>query len=88
MALLVERDGATQVLKVASDPANNERLHDEAEVLRKLRHQYVVRLDDELDFDGRVGLLMERAGQQTLAQRLGQEGRYTSSCCSASETIY
>lgn len=74
MALLVERDGATQVLKVASDPANNDRLHGEAEILRKLRHQYVVRLDDELDFDGRVGLLMERAGQQTLAQRLRQEG--------------
>lgn len=74
VALLVERDGANQVLKVASDPANNDRLHGEAEILRKLRHQYVVRLDEELDFDGRVGLLMERAGQQTLAQRLRQEG--------------
>lgn len=74
VALLVEGDGTSQVLKVASDPANNDRLRDEAEVLRKLRHQYVVRLDDELDFDGRVGLLMERAGHQTLAQRLRQEG--------------
>ena len=74
VALLVERDGATQVLKVASDPANNDRLRGEAEILRKLRHQYIVRLDDELDFDGRVGLLMERAGLQTLAQRLRQEG--------------
>ena len=74
VALLVERDGSTQVLKIASDPANNDRLRDEAEVLRKLRHQYVVRLDDELDFDGRVGLLMERAGTQTLAQRLRLEG--------------
>ena len=74
VALLVERDGTTEVLKVASDPANNDRLLGEAEVLRKLRHQYVVKLDDELDFDGRVGLLMERAGQQTLAQRLRQEG--------------
>ena len=74
VALLVEGAGTTKVLKVASDPANNDRLHGEAEVLRKLRHQFVVKLDDELDFDGRVGLLMERAGHQTLAQRLRQEG--------------
>lgn len=73
IALLVERDGKTQVLKIASDPEHNG-LRAEAEVLRKLRHQHIVEIDDELEFDGRIGLLMEQAGPQTLGQRLRAEG--------------
>src|SRR5690606_31165011 len=74
VALLVERDGRQHVLKVALDPAHNDRLRGEAEVLRKLRHQSVVALDDTLELNGRVGLLLAVAGEQTLAQRLRSEG--------------
>ena len=81
LALLVERDGREHVLKVALSPDHNDRLRAEADVLRRLRHQYIVELhDDELSFrDGagneRVGLLMARAGEATLADRLRDEGR-------------
>jgi serine/threonine protein kinase len=73
-ALLVERNDKQQVLKVASEPDHNDRLRGEGEVLHKLRHQHIVELDEVLEFSGRVGLLMERAGSQTLAQRLTKEG--------------
>jgi serine/threonine protein kinase len=75
VALLVERDGRMQVLKVASDPEDSDRIRAEGEVLRKLRHPHIVAVHDEdLDFDGRAGLLMERAGEETLAKRLTREG--------------
>ncbi len=80
LALLVERDGREHVLKVALSPEHNDRLHAEADVMRRLRHQYIVELHDVLTFhDGtgseRVGLLMARAGDATLADRLHDEGR-------------
>ena len=80
LALLVERDGREHVLKVALSRDHNDRLRAEAEVLRRLRHQYIVELHDELSFeDGagsvRVALLMARAGDATLADRLRDEGR-------------
>ena len=81
LALLVERDGREHVLKVALSPEHNDRLHAEAEVLGALRHQYIVELHDVLKFrddetgNERVGLLMARAGDATLADRLREEGR-------------
>ena len=74
LALLVERGGREQVLKVALSSKDNGRLEAEAEVLRRLRHQSVVELHDVLRFGGRVGLLMARAGRETLADRLREEG--------------
>ena len=75
LALLVERDKREHVLKVALTAESNDRLGAEAEVLRSLRHQYIVELQDELRFGERVGLLMARAGEATLADRLRDEGR-------------
>ena len=75
LALLVERAGREHVLKVALAPDRNGRLQAEAEVLRSLRHQFVVELHDELRFGERAGLLMARAGDATLADRLRAEGR-------------
>ena len=75
LALLVDRDGREQVLKVALSPDSNARLEAEAEVLRPLRHQFIVELYDVLRFGDRVGLLMARAGDATLADRLRAEGR-------------
>jgi serine/threonine protein kinase len=62
------------VLKVALKPEDNERLREEGEVLRKLRSEYIVGFVEELDFDGTVGLLLETAGDQTLAEYLREEG--------------
>jgi serine/threonine protein kinase len=76
LALLVDDQGKEQVLKVALEPEDNARLRAEADVLRKLRrHQYIIQLHDERDYQGRVGILMDRAGEKTLAQRLREEGR-------------
>lgn len=75
LALLVECNGCEQVLKVALSPEDNSRLETEAEVLRTLRHQYIVEFHELLRFGDRVGLLMARAGDATLADRLRDEGR-------------
>ncbi|MBA4158987.1 MAG: BREX system serine/threonine kinase PglW, partial [Gemmatimonadetes bacterium] len=81
VALLAERDGREGVLKVALEPRLNERLRQEAEVLRRVRHQNVVQLFGEVELSGHAALFMatagteNRAGTYTLAQRLREEGR-------------
>ncbi len=75
LALLVDLDGREQVLKVALSPEKNERLEAEGKVLGRLRHQYIVELHEVLRFGERVGLLMAKAGDETLADRLREEGR-------------
>ena len=46
-----------------------------AKSLRKLRHQSIVECREVLEVAGRTALLMRRAGEKTLAQRLREEGR-------------
>lgn len=75
VAFLVDKDGVEQVLKLALDPRHNERLRGEAEVLAKLRDRHVVELLSAVEIGERVGLLMARAGDSTLAQRIRKEGR-------------
>jgi serine/threonine protein kinase len=75
VAFLVDRDGAESVLKIAATSEHNERIRAEAEVLKKLRHQHIVEFRDLLEIGDRLGLLMARAGEMTLAQRLRAEGR-------------
>ena len=75
VALLVERDGQEYVLKVASDPEYNQRLTDEGEVLQQLRHPHIVKYCDLFPIGNRMCILMHRAGQETLGQRLRTEGR-------------
>ena len=77
VALLVEREGKQGVLKVARDPELNDRLRQEGEILRRLRHQHVVALHETVEVSGHVALFMELAGEKTLAQRLRQEGALT-----------
>jgi hypothetical protein len=71
-ALLVRRDGEDEelVLKVAVDEAHGDRLQAEAAVLRRLHHQNIVRVIDTLTVSGRAAILMEKAGDRTLAERL------------------
>jgi serine/threonine protein kinase len=75
VGLLVSRGDGRHVLKVALTPEHNERLEAEAEVLRALRHQFIVELHEVLRYEDRVGLLMAFATEGTLAERLREEGR-------------
>jgi serine/threonine protein kinase len=69
-ALLVRRGDSDQelVLKVAIDAAHGDRIKAEAEVLRRLHHQNIVRFVAETAAAGRPAILMELAGDKTLAQ--------------------
>ncbi|WP_291980614.1 BREX system serine/threonine kinase PglW [Luteitalea sp.] len=75
VVFLVEtRDGRELVLKVASSSDHNERIRQEGAVLGDLRHQHIVALRDVLDVGGHAALLMDRAGEDTLASRLRRDG--------------
>lgn len=56
------------VLKVAIDGAHADRVQAEAEILKKIRHQNIVKFEDAVTVSGRPGILMEQAGDRTLAQ--------------------
>jgi serine/threonine protein kinase len=69
-AFLVEREATNEefVLKVALDDAHADRIRAEAEILRPLRHPNLVRFVADTTIAGRPAILMERAGERTLAQ--------------------
>jgi serine/threonine protein kinase len=71
-ALLVKREGTEGelVIKVAVDAAHADRVRAEADTLRDLRHQNIVCFDAEIEVSGRPGILMESAGEKTLARWL------------------
>ena len=82
IALLVEREGREFVLKVANDGEHNARLHDEIEVISKLRHHHIVKFCESMEIGDRVGFLMEpvlgdreKRSVETLGYRLRQAGR-------------
>ncbi|TIC84440.1 BREX system serine/threonine kinase PglW [Nocardioides sp. GY 10127] len=66
-------DGSTAVLKAARDDARAPRLHEEAHVLAGLPadRELVHLLDGPVLVGGRTCLLVEHAGDETLAQQLG-----------------
>jgi serine/threonine protein kinase len=69
-ALLVRReeDGQRLVLKVAIDEIHGDRLRAEAELLASMHHhQNIVQFVDTITVSGRAGMLMEWAGEETLA---------------------
>jgi serine/threonine protein kinase len=78
-ALLVRADDDPTeeelVLKVALDPANNDRLQAEGAALAKLHHQNVVKVRRTLTVAGRTAVLMEHVNGQTLAHHLRREER-------------
>lgn len=78
IALVVDKSGKELVLKIARRPEDNPRLLAEHAVLiqRDLRHPRIVAAEQEsVMIDDLAGFLMERAGTETLAQRLQREGR-------------
>lgn len=72
---LVDRGGQKIVLKVALTPEHNPHLKAEGEILDKLRHPGVVQLHECFELGDRMGLLLAHAGDQSLGQRLRQDGR-------------
>ena len=75
VALLVEHEDEELVLKLSLRPDRNERLRHEGEVLDKLRHQSIVELRQVVEIGGHLALLLERAGTETLGERLRRDGR-------------
>ncbi|MCZ2341285.1 MAG: BREX system serine/threonine kinase PglW [Bacteroidales bacterium] len=73
-ALLVVKDDKESVLKVALTADDNIRLHDEAEALRTIHSEFIVAIEQELTMSGRAVLVLQKAGDQTLAAVLAKEG--------------
>jgi len=76
-ALLVRREDAEKadlVLKVALDARQNDRLAEEGKALKALIHDRIVRCHDIVTVHGRTALLLDYAGDRTLAQRLAEDG--------------
>jgi serine/threonine protein kinase len=82
IALLVDREGVNYVLKAASDPEQNTRIQEEAEVLQKLHHQHIVEFCERVQVGEHAAFLMRPVlvdksenRVETLGQRLRKEGR-------------
>ena len=61
------------MLKVALTEDDNIRLHDEAEALRKIHSEFIVAIEDELPMSGRTVLVLQKAGDRTLASVLAKD---------------
>jgi serine/threonine protein kinase len=79
LALAVSRKSTGQpregVFKIALEPEYNERLKLEAETLARLRHQNIVQCHERYEIAGLATLFLSSAGEETLGERLRQEGR-------------
>ena len=80
LALEVRRQGSGQprqgVFKIALEPEYNERLKREAETLVRLQpHQNIVQCFERFEIAGLATLFLSSAGDETLGERLRQEGR-------------
>lgn len=71
--LHVEDSDNTYALKVSLGPEHDERIAAEADVLAKLRHPRIVRLEKKLTIAGRLCLLLSLAGQ-SLQRELAEHG--------------
>ena len=71
----MQRDGEEFVFKVARGEEDNARLREEGEVLRKVRSEFIVGLHEVRETHGRTVLVLDKAGDETLAAYLRQEGK-------------
>ncbi|MFO7564502.1 MAG: protein kinase [Enhygromyxa sp.] len=74
LVLHVRREGKDYALKIPHDPVCAERLLTEAAVLRDLRHEHIVALHEVVTLADRPCLLLDFAGERTLADLLRAEG--------------
>jgi serine/threonine protein kinase len=75
VALLARQGDDEVVLKVARTPDDGARLHAEGEAIQKVRSQFVVGLREVREIGARTVLVLDKAGDETLAERLRKEGR-------------
>ena len=68
--LKVTQDGKDFALKVPHDTGCEQRLLDEAKVLERLHHEHIVRLHQTVKLGERRCLLLDFAGEQSLADVL------------------
>jgi serine/threonine protein kinase len=73
-ALLVTKNGKEKVLKVALKEESNALLEQEAKALESLHSEFIVDFEEILEMNGRTVLVLEKAGDQTLAALLQKEG--------------
>jgi len=74
--LVEDQDGQSTVLKVASEPDHNTRIRKEFETLQKLSLQGIIKAHKLYEFGELTGFTMDRAGEDTLAQRLRIDGKF------------
>ncbi len=74
-ALLVERDGLRMVLKVALSSEQDDRLAEEHDALSRLTHPAIVGTRGLVEVAGHRAIMLDWAGERTLATRLREDGR-------------
>jgi len=73
-ALLVKKGDKEHVLKVALTADDNARLHEEAQALKSVHSEFVVAIEGETKMANRTVLVLQKAGDRTLAALLRTEG--------------
>lgn len=73
-ALLVQKDEKEFVLKIALTESDNLRLKEEAKALKKIRSEFVIAIYDTLEIAGRTVLVLQKAGEESLAIHLRKYG--------------
>lgn len=74
LALEVLRDDVNYVLKVAHNPEHTDHMLREAEALQALDHPYIIKFYEVEEMGGRACLVIQKAGEETLARRLTEQG--------------
>ncbi len=75
IVMLVERGGKEVVLKLASNTDYNNRLQEEYETLKKLRHPNIIEAYEIVKIKGFVGFTIPKIEGTTLGHRIRSEGR-------------
>ena len=73
-AMLVTKGDTQYVLKVALKDSDNERLQEEAKALKKIRSEFVIEIYDTLEMAGKTVLVLQKAGEESLATHLRKYG--------------
>jgi hypothetical protein len=75
VALQVRHGDERLVLKIALGPEYSERVREEGLTLQRLHHPHIVGIREIREFDRLTALVLEHAGERTLAKMLREEGR-------------
>ena len=94
-AMLVTKDDAQFVLKVALTDDDNARLKAEAKAIKKIHSEFVIDIYDTLEMAGKTVLVLQKAGEESLATHLRKYGvpaldllaRYGANLLSAVESL-